>query len=153
MTPTAVLTLAAGLATALAGGVLLAFSTFVMTGLRSLPAAAGAEAMRAVNRAALRPPLMAVLLGALLLDVAAAAVALVGGAPDAGLTVAGAAAYVVGGMGVTAVGNVPLNERLARTADPAGEWARSAPRWVAWNHVRTLACAVAATLLLVAVPS
>ncbi|MFS0704036.1 DUF1772 domain-containing protein [Cellulomonas sp. 179-A 9B4 NHS] len=150
MTPTDVLTLAAGVATALVGGVLLAFSAFVMTGLRALPPAAGAEAMRAVNRAALRPPLMLVLLGALLLDLAAAVVAVAGDAPSAGSAVAGAALYVVGGIGVTAVGNVPLNERLARTADPAGEWVRSAPRWVAWNHVRALACAVAATFLLLA---
>lgn len=150
MTPTDVLTLAAGVATALVGGVLLAFSAFVMTGLRALPPAAGAEAMRAINRAALRPPLLLLLLAALLLDVAAAVLAVAGDAPGAGSAVAGAALYVVGGIGVTAVGNVPLNERLARTADPAGEWVGSALRWVAWNHVRTLACTVAATLLLVA---
>ncbi len=150
MTPTDVLTLAAGVATALVGGVLLAFSAFVMTGLRALPPAVGAEAMRAVNRAALRPPLMLVLLGSLLLAVAAAVVAVADDAADAGTAVAGAALYVAGGIGVTAVGNVPLNERLARATDPAGEWVRSAPRWVAWNHVRTLACAAAGTLLLLA---
>lgn len=150
MTSSDVLAVSAGVATALAGGVLLAFSAFVMTGLRALPAASGAEAMRSVNRAALRPPLMLVLLGTLALDVAAAVAAVAGGAPRAGLAVGGAALYIVGVLGVTAAANVPLNERLAATDDPAGEWTRSAPRWTAWNHVRTLACAVAAALLVVA---
>jgi uncharacterized membrane protein len=49
-------------------------------------------------------------------------------------------------LAVTAVANVPLNDRLARSDAPAPDWPAYASRWTAWNHVRTLACAVACVL-------
>lgn len=138
-------------ATGLAGGVLFAFSTFVLGGLRRLPAADGAAAMVAINRDALRPPLMLLLAASVLVPAAAAVVGLVGGASGAGWALAGAVVSVVGVLGVTAVGNVPLNERLdaaaARPEDLAAAWSAFLPRWLAWNHVRTVAGAAATALL------
>ncbi|MFB8229170.1 anthrone oxygenase family protein [Cellulosimicrobium sp. NPDC055967] len=117
------LVVAGAVATGLAGGVLFAFSTFVLGGLRRLPAAA-------------------------------AVVGLVGGEPGAGRALAGAVVALVGILGVTAVGNVPLNERLdaaaARPQDLAAAWAAFLPRWLAWNHVRTVAGAAATALLALA---
>ncbi|MBD5788320.1 DUF1772 domain-containing protein [Cellulosimicrobium terreum] len=121
-----------------------------MGGLRRLPAADGAAAMIAINRAALRPPLMLLLLGAVVLPVAASVVGLVTGDPGAGWALSGASVSVVGILGVTGAGNVPLNERLDVSPDPADEWARFVPRWLALNHVRTAAGALASVLLAVA---
>ncbi|MFB7890469.1 anthrone oxygenase family protein [Cellulosimicrobium cellulans] len=148
------LVVAGAVATGLAGGVLFAFSTFVMGGLRRLPAADGAAAMVAINRDALRPPLMLLLAASVLVPAAAAVVGLVGGTTGAGWALAGAVVAAVGILGVTAVGNVPLNERLdaaaERPGDLAAAWATFLPRWLAWNHVRTVAGAAATALLAVA---
>ncbi|WP_336725598.1 anthrone oxygenase family protein [Cellulosimicrobium cellulans] len=148
------LVVAGAVATGLAGGVLFAFSTFVMGGLRRLPAADGAAAMVAINRDALRPPLMLLLAASVLVPAAAAVVGLVGGTNGAGWALAGAVVAAVGMLGVTAVGNVPLNERLdaaaERPGDLAAAWATFLPRWLAWNHVRTVAGAAATALLAVA---
>jgi uncharacterized membrane protein len=149
-----VLVVAGAVATGLAGGVLYAFSAFVMAGLRRLPAADGAAAMIAINRDALRPPLMLLLLASVLVPAAAAVVGLVTGAAGTGWALAGAVVALVGIVGVTGVGNVPLNERLDAAADlPEGAgptWEAFAPRWLAWNHVRTVAGAVATALLALA---
>ncbi|MGN6240397.1 MAG: anthrone oxygenase family protein [Cellulosimicrobium cellulans] len=148
------LVVASAVATGLAGGVLFAFSTFVLGGLRRLPAADGAAAMVAINRDALRPPLMLLLAASVLVPAAAAVVGLVGGAPGAGWALAGALVSFIGILGVTAVGNVPLNERLDAAAagpeDLAAAWGAFLPRWLAWNHVRTVAGAAATALLALA---
>ncbi|MCB7137646.1 anthrone oxygenase family protein [Cellulosimicrobium marinum] len=151
MTAFAWLVVLAAVATGLAGGVLYAFSAFVMAGLRRLDPAVGAAAMRSVNVTALRPPLMLLLAASVLLPAAAAVVGLVGDTPGAGWALAGAVVALVGILGVTGVGNVPLNNRLDASAEPAAEWLRIVPRWLAWNHVRTVAGAVATALLVVAV--
>lgn len=141
-------------ATGLAGGVFAAFSTFVLAGLRRLPAADGAAATVAINRAALRPPFMLLLAASVLLPAAAGVVGLVTGADGAGRALAGAVVALVGFLGVTGVGNVPLNERLdaaaGRPDDLVAEWARFVPRWLASNHVRTVAGAAATALLALA---
>lgn len=154
MSAFAALVVAGAVATGLAGGVLFAFSTFVMGGLRRLPAADRAAAMVAINRDALRPPLMLLLAASVLVPAVAAVVGLVGGTPGAGWALAGAVVSAVGILGVTAVGNVPLNERLdaaaERPGDLAAAWATFLPRWLAWNHVRTVAGAAATALLALA---
>lgn len=138
--------------TATSGGVLFAFSSFVMPGLARLDAADGAAAMQSLNITAVRPPFMSVFFGAAVIDVIAAAVAFAEGFP-AVLPAFAAAVYLAGVIGVTAVVNVPLNNRLA--AVPAGEAARSGlwheylRRWTAANHVRSLAAALAAALFVV----
>lgn len=60
---------------------------------------------------------------------------------------AGVVLVVIGMFGVTMLGNVPMNEALARL-DPdstaaAEYWQVVLERWTFWNHVRTLACLVA----------
>jgi len=148
----AAITALAAIGTSLMAGVFFAFSTFVLSGLGRLPPAQGTSAMQAVNVAAVRPPFMALFLGAALACLAAA----VWGfrawpAPGSGLAMAGAALYLAGGFGVTAVFNVPLNDRLAAVAagSPEGDllWARYQVSWTAWNHLRTVACTLAAVLL------
>ena len=62
--------------------------------------------------------------------------------------------FLVGCLGVTIVGNVPLNERLAAVGpgDAAAEflWRAYLVRWTRWNHVRTAASLAAAACFLIA---
>ncbi|MFT3917601.1 MAG: DUF1772 domain-containing protein [Anaeromyxobacteraceae bacterium] len=137
---------------ALMGGVFLAFSLFVMRGLEALRPEDGAAAMRAINAAALRPPFMALFFGTALACAGVVALGLFGHGPHRGpLAIAGALVYLAGGLGVTALRSVPMNERLAATppgtAEAAALWTRFLALWTLWNHVRAVAAALAAVLL------
>jgi uncharacterized membrane protein len=151
------LTGATAVLTAVVGGAFFAFSGFVMAGLGRLPAADAARAMRSINVTAERPPLMLALFGAAVLTVVVVIVAAVA---DLGLEVkvlgiAGAAVYLVGGILVTAAGNVPLNNALAAVADEdaalAPAWREYRRKWTMWNHVRTAACVLASALMVAAI--
>lgn len=139
-----VLRLVAGVGCGLVTGVLFAFSAGVMTALGRLPAGRGAAAMQAINVAIQNPLFLAVFAGTALASVGLVVAVPVTGGPAT--AVAGAAIYVVGVFGVTVVVNVPLNDAL--DAD-AGTWERYRVRWTRWNHLRTVAGAVALALLLV----
>lgn len=139
---------------AIATGVFYAFSAFVMAGLdRRLPSTA-VGAMQGINDAAVRPPLMLVLFGTALLCLVVAVVALIDlDGADRWFALAGAVLYLVGVVGVTMLGNVPLNEQLAK-ADADGPaaaeaWRRFHQPWNAYNHVRTIA-SLAATAAMIA---
>jgi uncharacterized membrane protein len=62
--------------------------------------------------------------------------------------------YLLGTFLVTVVGNVPLNDALAKVqvtdADAAQKWAGYVSRWTMWNHVRTLAALAAMICFIVA---
>ena len=59
--------------------------------------------------------------------------------------------YLIGTIGVTIFCNVPLNDALAIVTPDSVEgatlWARYLTDWTFWNHVRTVAALLAATLL------
>ncbi|NYZ14054.1 DUF1772 domain-containing protein [Azospirillum sp. RWY-5-1] len=134
------------LGSGLIGGVFLAFSSFVMAALGRLPKPQGIATMQAINVAVLNPVFLGLFLGTGLTAAGTAALALVTGT-GVGWAVAGAVLYIVGGIGVTVGGNVPLNEGLARV-DPASDaaaalWDLYRVRWTVWNHARTVACAAA----------
>ncbi|MCC9685503.1 anthrone oxygenase family protein [Streptomyces althioticus] len=151
----AVLTVLGVLGTGLVAGVFCAFSTFVMRGLASLPAARGVAAMQAINVAAVRPPFMAVFLGTTALSAVLTVVTLVRW-PDEGAvaSVVGGVLFLCGSFGLTVAANVPRNERLARL-DAGGEaaaayWPEYVRGWTRWNHVRAVASAGAALAYLLA---
>jgi uncharacterized membrane protein len=136
----------------LSAGALAAFSTFVMPALDRLDPAASITAMQEVNRAAVTPAFMTLLLSS---SAACGGLVVLGlarrGAPESPWLIAGGALFVVGVFGVTVVRNVPLNDALA-TADPlasdaAARWAAYARDWALANHVRSVAGAVATGLL------
>ena len=148
-------TLATALGSGLVAGVFFAFSTFVMDALARLPAAEGIAAMQSINRAAITPLFMAVLLGT-----AVAALGLVAwslatwGERRSAWVLAGGALYVAGAILPTLARNVPLNDALA-TVDPGGaeaarRWAAYVSDWTTSNHVRGIAALAAAALLTVA---
>jgi uncharacterized membrane protein len=153
------LTLAATVATSVCcgamAGVFFAFSTFVMDGLTRLAPAHAIAAMQSINRAALTPPFMSLLLGtgALCLGLAAWG-ALSWGEPGAPWALAAAALYLAGAIGVTRAFNMPINDAVdaLRPGDAraAAEWSDHVSGWMAWNHVRTVTAAAATALLVVA---
>ena len=147
------------LGTGLVAGVFFAFSGFVMQGIGRLPAADAARTMREINVTAVRAPLMLAIFGTALLVMVLAVLAFVGGAAGtAWWTIAGAALYLVGVVGVTAGANVPRNNRLAAASGEDGPtlaaaWQEFRPGWTAWNHVRTLTSAGACLALVLALIS
>lgn len=148
------LTLVAAVGAALAGGVFLAFSTFVMDGLGRLPDRQGLAAMQRVNEAAPTPVFMVVLFGTALTCVGLAVSAVRRlGEPAALWQLVGCGLYLVM-IVVTVAYHVPRNNALA-LLDPAaagsGErWRAYLSSWTAWNHVRTLTSAAGAAALAVA---
>lgn len=140
-------TMAAAVGTGTVGGVFFAFSGFVMPALNRLSAPQASAAMQSINVMAVRPPLMIALFGAAALAVAAPVLAWRHGGQSTGLLIAAGALYLIGTVGVTIVGNVPLNDALARTAAAttnAASWASWSSAWTGRNHLRTVA-ALAAT--------
>ncbi|MEM1116996.1 MAG: anthrone oxygenase family protein [Bacteroidota bacterium] len=138
-------------ASAVMGGVFYAFSSFVMRALGGIPPAEGIRAMQRINVDVFHPSFMALFFGLPVASVGLAGVAVWRWDPAVSpFVVAGAVVYVVGCFGVTAAGNVPLNNAL-EGADPDTEaghrlWADYLRRWTRWNTVRTAACIVAAVL-------
>jgi uncharacterized membrane protein len=145
------LTLAAALGSAIMGGVYFAFSTFIMRALGERPPAEGMAAMVAIDRVILRSLFMPVFMGTAVLSLI---LALYGGfvrTEASGWLMSGALAYLAGHIWLTMAYNVPLNNALDR-ADPAADnealWRHYLVRWTQWNHVRTIACLLAAGLFI-----
>lgn len=149
--PFTAVTIAAALGCGLAGGVFFAFSTFVMAALRDLSPAQGITAMQSINRVAVTPAFMALLFGTALVCVVVAIWAAIN---HSWWALAGAVLYLAGTILVTIAANVPMNDTLASVPangpGAADHWARYASGWTAWNHLRTVAAAVAAAMLMLA---
>ena len=133
----------------LVGGVFFAFSTFVMKALAELPAAQGILAMQRINVVVLNPLFLGVFVGtAVLAGVCVLAGFFLWGEPKSLLLLAAGLSYVLGSFGVTAVFNVPRNERLAKlspeSAEAAAYWPTYVSEWLIWTHVRTVASVVCA---------
>lgn len=68
----------------------------------------------------------------------------------------GSLLYLIGTLGVTGLGNVPLNDALAviqpASAEGAQVWSRYLSDWTFWNHVRTAAAFLAAAMFTFALP-
>ncbi len=142
-------TLLAALGCGLIAGVFFAFSAFVMKALERLTAAEGITAMQSINLAVVNPLFLSVFLGTAALCVLGVVSAFLRWQePDALYLLVGSILYLAGSFLVTAVFNVPKNNRLAevRPTDPqsAGLWADYLRTWTAWNHFRAIA-ALAAT--------
>ncbi len=139
------------LGSALVGGILFAFSSFVMKALARVPSAEGIGAMQSINVVVLNPSFLGAFMGTAVVSLGAGWLALAGwGRPSAAFFLGGALFYLVGTFLVTVLGNVPLNDQLAAVSatDPAARdvWEHYLGRWTLWNHVRTAAALVAALL-------
>ena len=139
------------LGSALVGGIFFAFSSFIMKALARVPTAEGIGAMQSINVVVLNPSFLGAFIGTAVLSLGAGGLALAGwGRPSASFFLGGALFYLVGTFGVTAFGNIPLNNRLAAVSatDPGARdvWEHYLGRWTRWNHVRMVAAMAAALL-------
>jgi uncharacterized membrane protein len=149
------LVLVTTLGSGIVAGIWFAFSNFVTAALAQRPAAEGVAAMQAINVRVQNPGFFAVFLGTGALSLVLGGLALARwGAPGAAAALAGAVLYLVGSIGVTVFGNVPLNQALERLDPGAPEaearWRDYVARWMRWNHVRTVGTAAATVALLLA---
>jgi uncharacterized membrane protein len=136
-------------------GLYFAFSAFIMRALDSIPTAAGVGAMQAINRVILASLFMPLFWGTTLASlVLGVAGAMRWNEPGAVAMFAGGVTYVLGMFACTLWLNVPLNNMLDRTPpeadDAVATWIRYRRQWTWWNHVRTLASALASALFIAA---
>jgi len=109
-----VLIVASMLGSALIGGIFFAFSNFIMKALGRVSAAEGISAMQSINVVVLNPLFLGVFTGTAGMSLLAAGPAVrEWSEPSSVWYLAGALFYVFGTFLVTALGNVPLNDRLA----------------------------------------
>jgi uncharacterized membrane protein len=149
----AFLTIFAALGSGMIGGLLFAFSNFVIRALAQQAPESGIRSMQAINITIINPLFFLVFLGTALASVIVAISALPRvSSPGTILLLIGCVLYIVGTFGVTMAFNVPLNNRLAvldpSTTQAAEFWREYITSWTQWNHVRTIAAILASLLLI-----
>ena len=137
------------LGSALIGGVFFAFSSFIMKALGRRPSAEGIAAMQSINVVVLNPSFLGAFAGTAALSLVVAVLAFNDlGSASAAFLWTGSLLYIIGTFLVTALGNVPLNDRLASVSatDPGSVelWNRYLDRWTLLNTVRAAAAMLAA---------
>lgn len=147
----AALVIPALLGSAVIGGVFFAFSSFVMKALARVPCSEGIATMQSINVVVINPSFLGTFVGTAVLSAGLSVLSLVNRAdPSAMYFLGGGVLYFGGTFLVTAIGNIPLNDRLASFSpsepDAVEFWQLYLDRWTMWNHVRTVA-AIGATLL------
>ena len=142
------LSLGVAVASAVMAGVFFAFSSFIMTALGNIEPAAGIRAMQRINIDVFCWSFSFLFFGLPLLSLGFGIYAVLNlSQPEAIYYLVGSFVYLVGSLLVTAKGNVPLNDALARV-DPYAEnaveqWRKYLVTWTRWNHLRAVACLVA----------
>ena len=144
----------AALSSALSAGIFFAFSTFVMKALAQQPPAQGIATMQSINITVINPWFMTAFFGpvvpCLFLTISALRQ---WDQPVAIYWLAGSLLYLIGTIGVTIAGNIPLNDALAIVSPNSAEgttlWAKYLTNWTFWNHVRTAAAFLAAVVFTV----
>jgi uncharacterized membrane protein len=148
-----VLTLASAVGSGVVGGIWFAFSNFVMAALWRLPPEKGIAAMQSINLVVLNPVFFLAFFGTAVACLPLAIISLLRwGQRGWTLMLAGVLLYIVGSIGVTIAGNVPLNEALAvvdpTSSEAATIWQHYVSRWLFWNHLRTIGTIAAAILFI-----
>lgn len=137
---------AALLLTGLSAGLFYAWSVSVIPGTRRISDASYLETMQHINRAILNPAFFLIFFGSLITLLLATYSELRNGWSLAGaLWLFAFIAYAAGTFGVTAAGNVPLNEALDKidlntiTSEAANQWRLSYETdWNRWHLIRTI---------------
>jgi uncharacterized membrane protein len=143
------LTVLAALGSAIVGGAMYAFSSFVMSGLDHATPSQAVGAMNGMNVTAVRGPFMLPFVGTALLSVVLVVVGLVrwGRPVSLPLIVAGVV-YLLGTFVLTMAYHVPRNDALGlvdpASAEAAAKWATYHREWTRMNHVRTVTSLAAA---------
>jgi len=151
------LSIATAVGGALMAGTFFAFSTFVMPALNRLDPSRAIEAMQHINITVMNPLTMGVFFGTAITALALLVFSFVApiGTTDRSMLIAASLLYILGTFVLTAAGNVPLNDRLAKQdpddADAPLVWERYQRPWTRLNQVRTVA--PLATVLLILLTS
>jgi uncharacterized membrane protein len=144
------LTVVTAVGAGVVGGVMFAFSTFIMTGFGRLEPAQGIAAMQAINREAPNFWFMTALFGTALTSIALVVVSVVRHNGSAGCAVIACLLYLVG-IVLTIVYHVPHNNALdaidPTAAGSAAYWRDYLSGWTGWNHVRTVSAIAASAVL------
>jgi uncharacterized membrane protein len=148
----------AGTTTSLMAGVFYAFSISVNLGLGRLPDAAYIAAFQSINRAIQNPVFFISFLGApVLLSITTWQHYSQSMSMRFWFLLAATLVYILGALGVTIFGNIPLNEQLdsfdllsASAEETAGRRAQFEGPWNRLNTVRTFASTLAVVLLIIA---
>ena len=146
-----VMLIAASVGAGLMGGLFFVFSNTIVSAFDRLPNGGGVPAMQRINEVILNPLFFFAFFGTGVLSVVLMAIYVMHlDEPGAVLACLAALVYVAGSIGVTLVWNVPLNYRLAAVPptakDLSAHWQAFREPWIRWNHVRTIACLLAAAL-------
>jgi len=147
--------------TGLVSGLLYGWSVSVIPGTKRVPATNYVDTMQHINRAIINPAFVVPFMGIPLVLGGAAVMQFRAGDHRRGWLLTGATVtYLVGVLGVTIGGNVPLNDALdafdlrGSTSDAVEQRRTTYERpWNRWHHLRTIASvgsfALAATAALV----
>ncbi len=143
-----VLILVAIIGSGLIAGVFFAFSTFVMKALSRLTVKEGIRAMQAINITVLNPWFLGVFFGTAVVCIVLLVWSIINWQQtNSAYLIAASLFYLVGCFMVTGVFNVPRNEVLAKvdanSTDSENIWNSYIETWTTWNHVRTIASAIA----------
>lgn len=145
-------------ATALIAGLFYSWSCSVVPGLTRLPDKEYLMAFQSMNRAILNPVFFFSFLGTAVLLPLSVILQYNSAAPTRfWLLAVAAGVYLIGGLGLTIAGNVPLNEALdAFNIAAASEESMAAQRkaieqkWNTLNIIRTFACTISCILVIIA---
>jgi uncharacterized membrane protein len=136
-------------------GLFFAFSISIMNAWARVSDQEGIRAMQSINIAIVNPVFLIVFLGVAFACVGAVVISLTNWSQSgSGYMMTGGLLYLVGGLLVTAVFNIPRNNMLA-ALDPESEsgierWREYRRSWTAWNHVRGIAAFLASVAFMLA---
>jgi uncharacterized membrane protein len=143
----------AALGCGLMGGLLFAFSNFVMQALYQQSAESGMKTMQSVNLGIQNPIFFVLFFGTTAASLLLAIYAGLNFSKNGSLLLMLASGlFLLGTFGVTVAFNVPLNnglaERIASTSEAAEFWQTYVPQWQKWNHLRTVTAAAASAIFI-----
>lgn len=139
--------------TGIMAGIYFAFSVFIMKSLGQLPAFEGAKAMNKINDVIIHTVFLPLFLGSTLWYAGLIFWSFADWkSGQSALIISAAVVYIVGMFLVTAIGNVPLNNRLKESENDKKErhktWQYYLQKWTQLNHLRTISCLVSLALLI-----
>ena len=142
--------------TGLMAGVYFAFSAFIMQAFGQLPALQAGQAMNKINAVIVKTVFLPIFVGSTLWYAGLIVWALLYWQPiTSWLLISASAIYIFGMFFVTIFGNVPLNNILMVQTNTesglASYWQSYQDKWLTLNHIRTLSCIAACSLLSIAI--
>ena len=132
--------------TGLSAGLFYAWSVSVIPGTQRIVDSTYLETMQSINRAILNPRFFLVFFGSLVFLGLGSIYEFHTSKLAFAFMLAASIFYLLGTVGVTGLGNVPLNNQLENVTPEGGElvWSHYLSKWTFWNHIRTTAAMIAA---------